>query len=274
MYTPHIGCTDIFAFSNLILIVLSSGKGGIMYIFKKMRQLTICFFLMLAMILLPCFSVTSQAAVSRDPRLNIKSLYMTKKAFYRLRVYNISEDYSVSFSSSDSDVVSIRSSNNTSCRLKARTSGSAVVSAVLCNNTTQTTTTLKCKVTVSPPAVSIKFKRKKVRLAQNNIVKLKYTIKPGISTEQPLFYSDDPSIVSISSTGIITGVAPGKTSVHVQIANGRLGTCVVTVTSPTTPSQSPSPSPSATFEPDGKAKENTSPVIRTRKPEEAAVPDR
>lgn len=172
----------------------------------------------------------SYAAVSKSPRLNIKNLSLAKGSTYKLRLYNISSDNTVSFQSSDTDTVIIKSAKGNSCTIKARSSGQTVITAVVSDDNGETISELKCKVTVTPPAVSVKFCKKKLKLTVGQSRKVKVSKKPLSSFEQPRFISDDPSIASVSSNGTITGHAAGKTIIRVSIANGKGGVCKVTVT--------------------------------------------
>lgn len=210
----------------------------------------------------------SHAAISKSPRLNIKNLSLTKNRTYKLRVYNIGREYSVSFQSSDTDIAIIKSIKKNSCTIKAKSSGQSVITATVNDENDEVVSELKCNVTVTPPAVSVKFCKKKLKLAVGQVRKVKVSKKPLNSFEQPRFSSDDPSIASISSNGTVTAHAAGKTIIRASIANGKGSVCKITVIdgtepenpdddspyntpSPTTspspaPSPTPSPTPSAT----------------------------
>lgn len=207
-------------------------------------------------------SSISYAAVSKSPRLNIKNLSLAKGSTYKLRLYNIGKDYSVSFQSSDEDTAAIKSTNGNSCTIKAKSSGQAVITTLVSDENNETVSELKCKVSVTPPAVSVKFCKKKLKLTVGQTKKVKISKKPLSSFEQPRFISDNPSIASVSSNGTVTAHSAGKTTIRVSIANGKGGVCKVTVSnakpddkpddngdsdnniSPVTDSPEPSSSPS------------------------------
>ncbi len=175
-------------------------------------------------------STVSHAAVSKSPRLNIKNLSLAKGSTYKLRLYNISKDDTVSFQSSDTDTAIVKSTKGNLCTIKAKSSGQAVITAIVSDENSDSVSELKCKVTITPPAVSVKFCKKKLKLKVGQSRKVKVSKKPLSSFEQPRFISENPSIASVSSNGTITAHSTGKATIRVSIANGKGGVCKVTVT--------------------------------------------
>lgn len=170
----------------------------------------------------------ARAAVAKTPRLNVKNLSMKKGSSYKLRIYNMDSDYTVNFNSSDSSVVTIKAFSS-SAKLKAKSSGTAIIKATITDDDNQIIASLNCNVTVTPPAVSAKFIKKKVILSPGQTRKLKISLKPSTAYEQLRFTSDNPDIVSISSNGTITAYTEGSTVVRVSIQNGKGGICKVHV---------------------------------------------
>ncbi len=196
------------------------------------------------------FSSTSYAAVSRSPRLSVKTLHIEKDRTYKLHIYNTRPEYTTEFTTSNSDVVMVRKNKVKSCRLKACSIGSATVTAKVFDGEGNEITALKCRVVVSPPALSVKFTKKKVKLTVGRSRIIKAVVKPNISYEQPKYTSDDTSIVTISSTGVVTAVSKGQTTIRATISNGTTASCVINVVdkkSPATPSLSPQPSDGYNF---------------------------
>ena len=179
---------------------------------------------------------TASAAV-RPPKFSIKSLYMTKKATYKLRVYNTSPDYKIEFKSEDPDIVRVTKIMSKYCRLKPVSIGSTTISATVYDKDMNVIEKLRCKVNVSIAAVSIKFAKKKIGIIEGNTKFLKTIIKPNISKEFPIFTSDDNKIATISTTGVITAVSPGQTTVRATLENGKTATCLVTVRPPKNPDE-------------------------------------
>lgn len=189
--------------------------------------------IMLFTIIVGSLSITSTSyAIVKEPRMNVKTLSLAKKSKYTIRVYNTT-DYTVSFSSSDTKVVYIKEYTNSSCCIRTKSPGLAYITASLTNDTSGEVTALKCKVKVSPLAISIKLPKKKLKLTVGQSVRLKYNIKPNISAEQPRFVSEHPSVASVSSTGMVTALAPGKVNIRAYISNGRFASCKFTISAKT-----------------------------------------
>lgn len=201
------------------------------------------------------FYNTADAAVSRTPRLSVKTLYIAKDSAYKLHIYNTKPDYTTEFTSSDSDIVVIKKSRYKNCRLKAKAIGTATVTAEVSDSEGNEVVTLKCKVTVSPTALSVKFTKRKVKLSEGRSRIVKAVVKPNISYEQPKYTSDDTDIATISSTGVVTAISEGQTTIRATIANGSEATCIIVVNgkkpqdktekTPDVPSFSPSPTDSS-----------------------------
>ena len=92
------------------------------------------------------------------------------------------------------------------------------------------TTYLKCRVEVSPKAVSIRFTKKKIKIKSGNSKKLKLTTRPSISKET--FVSSDTDIVQVDSKGRITAGFIGTATITARISNGKIAKCRVEVRAP------------------------------------------
>lgn len=188
------------------------------------------FLVMLCVIMIFTVAVTENVSLAaRTPRLNIKTLSLVKGKSYKLRLYNTSSDHTISFESEDSSVAAITNVRKNSCNIKAKSTGQTTVTAYITNNTTEEITELTCKVTVTPPAVTVKFCKKKIKLQLGMSKKAKISIKPSTSLELPRFFSDDPEIASVSSNGTVTANKVGKTSIRVSIGNGKASICKIVV---------------------------------------------
>lgn len=176
--------------------------------------------LILTSILLACFFPTYTAsALVREPRLNLRYLSAARHTSYKLNVYNMLQEQTVDFSSSNTGVVAIKKVKSRSCRLKTKASGTATVTAEISDADDNIVSVLKCKVTVSPSAVSIKFPKHKVKIPKGETKTVKAIIKPNISAEQPRYISDDPDIATVSSTGTVTAISEGRTTIRAFISN-------------------------------------------------------
>lgn len=144
-------------------------------------------------------------------------------------------DETVSFKSSDSDVVSVDSGDSdTSCKLTGKNVGNATITVKIKEKDflffNSTTTTLTCKVTVTPWASSIRFNRKQIKMAPNTRKHVKIILRPSITTEEPVFTSSDPNIAKVNAFNKIVAKSPGIAVITATIRNGNTASCRVIVT--------------------------------------------
>jgi uncharacterized protein YjdB len=125
---------------------------------------------------------------------------------------------------------------NSSGVIKGMKAGTANVGVYVYNND-GTIVTAKCKVTVTEdvPATGVKLNETEVSLEVDEIFQLTATITPdGATPKKVTWVSGDEDIVSVSSTGELTGLKAGTANVGVSVTNND-GTkvtakCKVTVT--------------------------------------------
>lgn len=144
-------------------------------------------------------------------------------------------DESVSFKSSDSDVVSLDPDDSgTSCKCTGKSVGNATITVKIKEKGflffNSTTTTLTCKITVAPKASSIQFNRKQIKMAPNTRKRVKMTLRPSITTEVPVFTSSDPQVATVNASHKIVAKAPGTAVITATIRNGSTASCRVIVT--------------------------------------------
>lgn len=194
-------------------------------IIRRIR-ITWIFFLVLSLCLM---GSNTFAASPKSPKLNIRNLSIVKNSKYNLRVYNTPGSYTVTFESDDEDIAVLRKIRNTSCRIVAKDSGTTAINAYIYDEDDELVTTLKCAVTVSPRAASVKFNKKKYRMTEGSTRKIKAIVKPNTSSEYPLYSSDDPDIAMVSSNGTVTALSAGQTTIRAYISNGNESSYLLTV---------------------------------------------
>ncbi len=177
-------------------------------------------------------SVPAQAAAkNKKVKLNVKKLNMTVDGTFTLRVYNVKKKQKVTFTSSNEAVVSLTGNENSDRRvtLTAASIGSSTITATV-KKGRKTVRQLKCRVKVSPSAVSIKFTRRKVRIALNEQYQLEPIIKPSTSTEQPIYESSNSAVATVSCLGVVTGVNYGSATISATLpSTGMKVTCTIDV---------------------------------------------
>ena len=170
-------------------------------------------------------------AAAKKPKLNMKQLNLSLGGSFTLRVYNMNKKDKAAFASSDPSVVSVEASGSNTKRavIRAKGIGSAKITVTI-QRPKKKTVTRKCRVTVSPEAVSIKFAKRKLKIYIGQRIKADTIIKPSTSTELPVFESSNPSIVRVNPLGQVIGVSPGTTTITATtLSSNRSASCTVTV---------------------------------------------
>lgn len=197
---------------------------------KKKGSLIFAFVLVFSMAL-GLFDGTLANAAVKKAKLNIKKLDVITGSDFTLRVYNLKKKQKVTYDSTNPEIATVEALGKTGKR--ATVTGVAVGKCTI-NATVKkgkkVLRRLKCKVVVSPSAISIKFLRKNVYLRPNEKLLLKTIIKPNTSTEQPIYECDNVEVATINSRGVVTAVAPGTATITATLlSTGQTTTCTVTV---------------------------------------------
>ena len=187
---------------------------------KKFTSLLV--FVLLISMVLP--AGTSFAAGKR-PKLNMKKLNMTVGSTFSLRVYKIT------FTSSKPSIATVKTETQNAryASVSALAIGSSVITVTV-KKGKKVVRNLKCRVRVSPNAVSIKFMKNEVSVPLSQRTRLETIIKPNTSAERPVFESSDESIAIVNSRGVVMGVSPGTVTITATLLSRNLtASCVVTV---------------------------------------------
>ena len=188
---------------------------------KKFTSLLV--FVLLISMVLP--AGTSFAAGKR-PKLNMKKLNMTVGSTFSLRVYNAKKKHS---SKPSIATVKTETQNARYASVSALAVGSSVITVTV-KKGKKVVRNLKCRVRVSPNAVSIKFMKNEVSVPLSQRTRLETIIKPNTSAERPVFESSDESIAIVNSRGVVMGVSPGTVTITATLLSRNLtASCVVTV---------------------------------------------
>ena len=187
--------------------------------------------------LMLCFSVTSPFlfatpftayAAEAEIKLNVKSKTIVKGKQYALKVYNLTENQTVSFKSEDDSVATV----NENGVVTALSVGTTKISVTVTNKETKETSTLQCDIIVGPPAISIQFSRLSYELTIGQRVFIEKILQPLNTVEEAKFLSLDKNIATVSTGGFITAKNVGSTYIIAQIDNGAFAVCQVFVTEP------------------------------------------
>ena len=193
---------------------------------KKFTSLLV--FVLLISMVLP--AGTSFAAGKR-PKLNMKKLNMTVGSTFSLRVYNAKKKHKITFTSSKPSIATVKTETQNAryASVSALAIGSSVITVTV-KKGKKVVRNLKCRVRVSPNAVSIKFMKNEVSVPLSQRTRLETIIKPNTSAERPVFESTDESIAIVNSRGVVMGVSPGTVTITATLLSRNLtASCVVTV---------------------------------------------
>ena len=93
-----------------------------------------------------------------------------------------------------------------------------------------------CKVTVKPAISNIELSQTSVTMIKGKSITLVANIKPnGISNKEITWTSSNPRIATVSSTGVVKGIATGTATITVKDKNNskKKASCKITVAAPT-----------------------------------------
>lgn len=146
--------------------------------------------------------------------LNATSANVVIDDTYTLRVYNTQAEQTIICKSSDSKIVSVKASKESSSAfiLKGQKCGTAEITIRIKEGLT-TVNTLKCEVRVGLPAISVSFTRAKVKLAVGGRTSLKTILKPSDTVEEPTYVSSDTDIAYVSKKGTVIAKAAGECTI-------------------------------------------------------------
>lgn len=187
--------------------------------------ITLVFFLTLGLAALFSHSATAYANTA-VPKLNVKTKAIVKGKDYALKVYNLSETQTVTFSSKSPKIASV----NEEGVVSALSIGTTVVTAVIEDSESDEVVKLQCKVTVGPPALFIMLSRQKAELVVGQRAVMYWLIAPLNTAELPKFSSSKPEVASVSAGGVVTAKSEGTAYIFAQLDNGLFSACRITVT--------------------------------------------
>ena len=131
-------------------------------------------------------------------------------------------DPGVTWSSSDPSVATVADGTVT-----AGNAGTAVITAETSNGLTAV-----CNVTVAVPTLTLS--KTAVTVNEGKTYTLKATLDPEDDEDTVSWSSADPTIATVSDTGVITAVSPGTVTITAETISGKTADCTVTVQSPAT----------------------------------------
>ena len=160
------------------------------------------------------------------PKLNVKSKAIVKGKDYALKVYNLSETQTVTFTSEDEKIASV----NKEGLVTALSIGTTVVTVTIEDSEIAEPVMLQCKITVGPPALFVMLSRQQADLVVGQRAIMYWLIAPLNTAELPKFSSSNPEVASVSAGGIVTAKSAGTAYIFAQLDNGLFSACRISVT--------------------------------------------
>ncbi|WP_310601838.1 Ig-like domain-containing protein [Anaerosporobacter sp.] len=163
-----------------------------------------------------------------NAKLNVKNKLLVTDSNYTLKVYNLENNQTVSFKSSDTEIATVDKSGVITTNDK---NGTVIITATI-KEKSKTIKTLECEITVGPPAASIVLAKSELTLAVGKrypFLENLLVIKPNTTVEIPKFSSSNVDVAIISSTGKITAKEVGTTTIKATLENGSSISCTLTV---------------------------------------------
>lgn len=171
------------------------------------------------------FANAATAYAAGTPKLNVKSKAIVKGKDYALKVYNLSETQTVTFTSDDVKIASVDETGV----VTALSIGTTVVTAVIEDSESDEAVELQCKITVGPPALFIMLSRQEAEMTVGQRAIMNWLIAPLNTVELPKFFSTNSKVASVSVGGIVTAKSVGTTYIFAQLDNGQFSACRITV---------------------------------------------
>ena len=188
---------------------------------KRFSKGIITLVFLLSVSLFTIFASAATAYAAGTPKLNVKSKAIVKGKDYALKVYNLSETQTVTFTTVDETGV-----------VAAVSVGTTIVSAFVEDSESSESVELQCKITVGPPALFIMLSRQEADLTIGQRAIMNWLIAPLNTVELPKFSSSNPEVATVSAGGIVTARSAGTAYIFAQLDNGHFSACRITVTEP------------------------------------------
>ncbi|MBD5088001.1 MAG: hypothetical protein HDT30_04170 [Clostridiales bacterium] len=179
-------------------------------------------FLMIMLCLFNTSNSLTAFAKAKQPKLNVTKVTMLQAQSCTVQVYRLNKKQTVSFYIQDESIAYITKANKKSCTFKSVAVGKTKLIATIYKNNKKIKT-LKCAIHVTPPAVSVRFKKKNCLLVVGESLALRKLInlKPANTAEVPVFTVSDSSYLRVTPNGFATAISSGKVIVTATIANGK-----------------------------------------------------
>lgn len=164
--------------------------------------------------------IVNVTSISIDKK---KTLFIGDTHTFKPETFPSDTHISKTWKSSDKKVVSVDKNG----KITAKSAGTAVITC-----TTSNGLTTQCTVTVRKPVKSIKLNSTKKTIHTGKTFQLKATVSPSDATVKDVKWkSSNTKVATVSSTGLVKGVAKGSATITCTAADGSKvnAKCAITV---------------------------------------------
>lgn len=179
---------------------------------------------------------------TQDARLTYTTVRVVVDDTRVLSVRNLDRDAGETavFKSDDAKIATIKADSDSKATITAAGVGETTITAVIRDAKKRTIKTLKCSITVGPPAQSVKFTESDItiKLSDECAMTLKAILKPGNTEEKPkitvskdgvVLVSEEANVASGIATITVKAVDIGKVTITITIENELTDTCTIQV---------------------------------------------
>ncbi len=162
---------------------------------------------------------TTYKVVKRGKTVKLKPVIAPKNASVK----------KVKWTSSDRKIATVSSSGKVTVKKKAK-AGSTVT--ITCTTTDGTNRSVNCDIVVGTPVTKITLNKSKVTIKRRKSYKLIAKVRPTKATDSRVEWtSSNPKVATVSSSGVVTAIKKGKTTITCKAkdGSGKKKTCKVTV---------------------------------------------
>lgn len=147
---------------------------------------------------------------------------MLQNKTYTIQVYRLKKNQTVSFTIQDESIAYITKTTQKNCTFKSESVGKTKLIASIYEKEKKIKT-LTCNIHITPPAVSVRFKKRNCYLNTGKSLGLRsmITLKPSFTAEVPVFTVSDHNCLHVTPNGFATALSAGTVTVTATITNGK-----------------------------------------------------
>ncbi len=196
-----------------------------------MKKILLTILLLIGLLSYSVLGLSMESGIAAPPiRINLKSATLVKNQNVTLRVYNAKKNYKLYFKTEEDNIIYLPhvSPKSRKIQIHALEIGTATVK-INVRHKKRPIATLTCKIQVTPPAFSVKFKTNNMEMEAGTSLVLKPSIKPRNSSCTPIYTSSDKNVITVNAKGRVRAIDGGQATITARLPNGQSDMCTFTV---------------------------------------------